>query len=109
MPFLPKQFISWLLLLMMFIGNVHASMAADFDQDCHGANCQMSDMVKDCAMNQDEHCQNHVSCVSSSSSFFQVSSEFLITSNKSTATKFTIDNDNIQAHYPELLKRPPRS
>ena len=114
-----NQFFTWLLVLMMIISPLRVSMAAEFDQHSHGLNCQMSDkdshtendltMDKDCAMDHDEHCQNHVSCVGTSTSFFQASNQFLFSASKETAIKFTINDENIQAHYPELLKRPPRS
>jgi len=109
MFFLTKPFISWILVLMVSFSSVQVSMAADFNPDSHGTNCQMTDMNKDCALNHDEHCQNHVSCVGHTSSFFQISSQTQLNISKPSSIKFTIDNERVQAQYPELLKRPPRS
>ncbi len=104
---------------MMAISSVQVSMAVDFEQDSHGINCQNSmmessssdhlNMDKDCAMNHNEHCQNHVSCVGHSTSFFQISNQSLVTVRNEIAFKFTINDESLQAHYPELVKRPPKS
>ena len=104
---------------MIAVSSAQVSMAVDFDQDSHDISCQHSNMDshstnivnmdEDCAMNHEEHCQNHVSCVGHSTSLFQISNQTLFTARNAVALKFTVNDESIQAHYPDLLKRPPKS
>ena len=113
---LSKHFFSWLLVLMMIISPVQVSLAIDIDQHDHAPKCQMpmdaDSSIGDsmnCAMQHDEHCQEHADCVGQfNSSSLQPPYSFLLTPGASKQLKFIIQNDTVLSVYPSLLKKPPK-
>jgi len=117
MILLAKQFFYCFLVLIMIISPVQVSMAADFDQHDHAPKCQMNMNAEisignsmGCAMQHDEHCQEHAGCVGQfHSSSLQNSHSFLSASRASNSVKFISKNDTILNIYHSLLKRPPKA
>lgn len=120
MLFFNRQFLSWLLVLVMMISPIQVVMATDFAQDSHGVNCQMPDSIAELAVavncgadhdtaDHSKNCQEHPGCIAHLSTTL-FSSGFVVSLSRAVSQlKFTADHDTILSHYPSLLKRPPKS
>jgi hypothetical protein len=120
MLFFNRQFLSWLLVLIMMISPIQVVMASDFAQDGHGAKCQMSGssaelvVSANCGSDHDmadhsKNCQEHPGCIAHSSTTLFSSSFVVALSRAVSQLKFKADHDTFLTHYPSLLKRPPKS
>jgi len=122
MIFFNKQFLSWLLVLIIAISPIQVTTANGFGQSSHGELCQMieqeksvnstvkaTEMTADCGMSHGNDCQQHLGCIAQFSSTLIFLSLSSVSINRAvTHLKFIAGNDSILTHYPSRLKRPPR-
>lgn len=120
MLYISRQFLAQLLILIMVVSPVQITMAIDIDQLGQAMACQVSqvqlanmtdkNMDGKCTPEFGGHCmelsvcgaQNNISSLHSVNLFLLVA--------RATAYKnFVVDSDSVRTHYPELLKRPPKS
>lgn len=124
MTYFFKRFIFGLLVLTIAAGPMQSAMAFDLHPDDHATliDCQQAPMQSDgvvdrqakesCQSNQENPCINqiHLGCAAQfSSSMFQNPYAFIASSVAARKIKFSIGNDFVGTHYPELIIRPPRT
>jgi len=124
MTYFFKQFIFRLLVLAIAASPIQSAIAFDFNWDghatlmvCQQAPMQSTDIVDrqakgSCQFNQENPCINqiHMGCAAQfSSSMFQNSYALIASALAARKLKFSIDNDVVRTHYPELIIRPPRT
>jgi hypothetical protein len=112
-----RLFISWLMILIMFIGPVQVTFAGNLEPDNPAQNCQFLSIQTSesgTSISSEQvtvsHCQGHTVCVSHincvtflTSKLFEFSTPVLMLA-QDLASKVTVST-----RYPRLLKRPPKS
>jgi len=107
----------WIVALMLVISPLQLTMADDFDAESHSDKCDMHTMhgsdIKQsdqCAMEHNEHCQDHPGCVAHfQSTSLVTSTSFLLYRTNVLLIKFATDEEKISTLYPSLPERPPKA
>ncbi len=111
-----KQFIYGLMVLVIATSPMQLALSFDFDQDSHEVSCNFtlshslseSGQHEICHDEHEEHCQDHLGCVAQFSSYLFASNAFQFSAGSAMLVKFSMANENLKTHYPELMKRPPK-
>lgn len=102
---------------MLVISPLQLTMAGDFDADSHSDKCDMhalhgTDMNQSdqCAMEHNEHCQDHPGCVAHFQSTSLVTlSSFLLSRTNVLLIRFAVDEEDVLTLYHALPERPPKA
>lgn len=116
-----RHFFSSLLILVMIINPIQIAQAIDFDRPEQATPCQISqerfpavvDLIStggSCISDQGSHCVDSSVCVAQSNfTSLRSSGSIVLTIQVITKLKFVVEGDAVSTHYPELLRRPPKT
>ena len=104
------------MVLVIATSPMQLALSFEIDQDNHDMSCNMllTDSMSEpgqhglCHLEHEEHCQDHLGCVAQFSSFLYTSNSFQFSPGSAMLVKFSMANENLKTHYPELMKRPPK-